>query len=241
MKKGPKKLAYAYLRRSNAEESASEKRQREAIKKAAGVAGYRIVEDGYFFDASVSGSLDVEDRPALTKLFALLEKGEITTVFCEGIDRIARSVLCGQVLCEQFKAMGVSVYDSWGKNLTTCADKESELIRNIMLCIADYEKSKIVARMLDGRRRKKDSLKKSKRKNNRVKVKVEGRKAYGEEDELEKIILKKIKAMRNADGVKARTWANIANELNDGDMPTRSGKPWTMANVRKIGLANGLK
>ena len=52
MKKGPKQPAYAYLRRSNAEESASEKRQREAIKKAAGVAGYRIVEDGYFFDAS---------------------------------------------------------------------------------------------------------------------------------------------------------------------------------------------
>jgi DNA invertase Pin-like site-specific DNA recombinase len=239
MKKGPKKPAYAYLRRSNAEESASEKRQREAIKKAAGAAGYRIVEDGYFFDASISGSLDVDGRPALTKLFALLEKGEITTVFCEGIDRIARSVLCGQVLCEQFKTMGVSVYDSWGKNLTTCADKESELIRNIMLCIADYEKSKIVARMLDGRRRKRDNLKAASRKNNRISTKVEGRKAYGFHPD-EKDILKRIKQLRTKGGNKERTWGGIANALNDAGLKNRSGNDWKMANVRSIGLANGL-
>jgi len=240
MKKGPKKPAYAYLRRSNAEESASEKRQREAVKKAAGAAGYRIVEDGYFFDASISGSLDVDGRPALTKLFALLEKGEITTVFCEGIDRIARSVLCGQVLCEQFKTMGVSVYDSWGKNLTTCADKESELIRNIMLCIADYEKSKIVARMLDGRRRKRDSLKAASRKNNRISTKVEGRKAYGFHPE-EKDILKRIKQLRTKGGNKERTWGGIAKALNEAGHKNRSGSDWKMANVRSIGLANGLK
>ena len=240
MKKGPKKPAYAYLRRSNAEESASEKRQREAIKKAAGAAGYRIVEDGYFFDASISGSLDVDGRPALTKLFALLEKGEITTVFCEGIDRIARSVLCGQVLCEQFKTMGVSVYDSWGKNLTTCADKESELIRNIMLCIADYEKSKIVARMLDGRRRKRDNLKAASRKNNRISTKVEGRKAFGFHPD-EKDILKRIKELRTKGGNKERTWGGIARALNQAGHKNRSGSDWKMANVRSIGLANGLK
>ena len=229
MKKGPKKKALAYLRRSNgANDSASEKRQREAIDRAAAHAGYVIEEDGYYFDAKISGASELEDRPALQKLFAILEDGDYDTIFCEAIDRIARSTLCGQVLCNQLKEMGVTAYDSFGKNLTTSTDGEQNLIRDIMLCIASYEREKIVARMLHGRKRKKKDLKAKARKNNRISTKVE------------QAIIKKIKNLRKSKSKKHSTWGGIASALNVAGITNRAGNPWRMANVRKIGMANGL-
>ncbi|MDC0142964.1 recombinase family protein [Verrucomicrobia bacterium] len=241
MKKGPKKKALAYLRRSNGvNDSASEKRQREAIDRAAAHAGYVIEEDGYFFDAKISGASELEDRPALQKLFAILEDGDYDTIFCEAIDRIARSTLCGQVLCNQLKEMGVTAYDSFGKNLTTSTDGEQNLIRDIMLCIASYEREKIVARMLHGRKRKKKDLKAKARKNNRISTKVEGKKAFGEDSKIEQAIIKKIKTLRKSKSKKHSTWGGIALALNESGFTNRAGNPWRMANVRKIGMANGL-
>lgn len=239
MKRGPKKPAFAYLRRSNSNDSASEARQRAAIKKAAGNMGYYIVDDGFFFDASISGAKELDQRPALQKLFVLLEEGTIKTVFTEAIDRIARSTLCGSVLIRDLAKMEVTVYDSFGKNLTTDESAENRLITDIMLCLASYEREKIVARMLHGRREAKRKLREKARKNNRISTKVEGRKAYGFHPE-EKEILKRIKQLRTKGGNKERTWGGIAKALNEAGHKNRSGSDWKMANVRSIGLANGL-
>ena len=242
MPKKSLKPAYAYLRRSNGvSDNASEKRQREAIIRAAALLGYKILDDGFFFDEKISGTKELDERPALQELFVLLEEGEIKTVFTESIDRIARSTLCGSVLIRDLAQMKVTVFDSFGKNLTTDESADSRLITDIMLCIASYEREKIVARMLHGRNKKKKDLKAKARKNNRLSTKVEGKKAFGEDSKIEKSIVERIKILRRSKGKKASTWAGIATALNEAGFTNRAGNPWTMPNVRKIGMANGLK
>ena len=241
-KKKKLKPAYAYLRRSNGiSDNASEKRQREAISRAAANLGFEIVEDGFFFDEKISGTKELKERPALQELFALLEDGDIKTIFVESVDRIARDVVCGHVLIEDMAQMEVTCYDSFGKNLTTSTDGDSNLIRNILLCLASYEREKIVARLKHGRKRRKKELKEKARKNNRLSTKVEGKKAFGEDSKIEQGIIKRIKFLRKAKNKKASTWGGIALALNENGLTNRAGNPWTMANVRKIGMANGLK
>ena len=172
MPKKSLKPAYAYLRRSNGvSDNASEKRQREAIIRAAALLGYKILDDGFFFDEKISGTKELDERPALQELFVLLEEGEIKTVFTESIDRIARSTLCGSVLIRDLAQMKVTVFDSFGKNLTTDESADSRLITDIMLCIASYEREKISPCFMAETKEKR--FKGQARKNNRLSTKVE--------------------------------------------------------------------
>lgn len=74
------------------------------------------------------------------------------------------------------------------------------------------------------------------RKRKRVeKGKCEGRKRYGEEDETEREVLAIARSLRRKPKFgKRKTWAAVAEHLNELGKTNRSGGAWTAANIRSV-------
>src|ERR1700741_762367 len=85
----------AYLRTSSAAnvgaDKDSDKRQREAIQRYAGAAGYALV--GEFFDAAVSGADPIETRSGFAALLDTIEGNGVRVVIVEDASRFARDLI----------------------------------------------------------------------------------------------------------------------------------------------------
>jgi DNA invertase Pin-like site-specific DNA recombinase len=87
-------LAVAYFRTSSASnvgnEKDSQERQRTTVGMFAKRRGYKIVDE--FYDAAVSGSDAIEDRPGFAALLDRIENNGIRTVIVEDVSRFAREM-----------------------------------------------------------------------------------------------------------------------------------------------------
>jgi DNA invertase Pin-like site-specific DNA recombinase len=83
--------ALGYLRTSSianvGEDKDSDKRQRAAIEAGARRAGYQIVD--WFYDAGVSGEVEIADRTGFAEMLDRIDGNGVRTVFVESADRFA--------------------------------------------------------------------------------------------------------------------------------------------------------
>ena len=87
------------------------------------------------------------DRPGLTALLAAVEPGD--TLMVTKLDRIARSGQAGAALFEDLLSRGVAVHIL---NLGKMDDSPTgKLIRNVMLCFAEFERDLIAERTAEGK------------------------------------------------------------------------------------------
>ena len=97
------------------------------------------------FTESFSGSKD--SRPQLDKLMRIIYEGD--TLIVTKLDRIARSLVQGVQLLEELRWRGVTVNVL---NLGIVDNSPTgKLIRNIMLCFAEFERDIIVQRTQEGK------------------------------------------------------------------------------------------
>ncbi len=97
------------------------------------------------FMESFSGSKD--SRPQLDKLMRIIYEGD--TLIITKLDRIARSLVQGVQLLEELRWRGVTVNVL---NLGIIDNSPTgKLIRNIMLCFAEFERDIIVQRTQEGK------------------------------------------------------------------------------------------
>lgn len=97
------------------------------------------------FTESFSGSKD--SRPQLDKLMRIIYEGD--TLIITKLDRIARSLVQGVQLLEELRWRGVTVNVL---NLGVIDNSPTgKLIRNIMLCFAEFERDIIVQRTQEGK------------------------------------------------------------------------------------------
>ena len=97
------------------------------------------------FTESFSGSKD--SRPQLDKLMRIIYEGD--TLIVTKLDRIARSLVQGVQLLEELRWRGVTVNVL---NLGIIDNSPTgKLIRNIMLCFAEFERDIIVQRTQEGK------------------------------------------------------------------------------------------
>lgn len=97
------------------------------------------------FTESFSGSKD--SRPQLDKLMRIIYEGD--TLIITKLDRIARSLVQGVQLLEELRWRGVTVNVL---NLGIIDNSPTgKLIRNIMLCFAEFERDIIVQRTQEGK------------------------------------------------------------------------------------------
>ena len=189
-------------------------RQRQAITDYAESHEMEVVF--IYQEEGVSGT--VEHRPALAEMMLSLEiNGHgITTIIIEKIDRLARDLMIQEAIINDFqkkKFKLISVYE--GDDMLS-NDPTRKLVRQVLGSIAEYEKKMIVLKLKLAR--------------DRIKALTghcEGRKGY---KELNQSALLMAKFLRDS----GKTYATIAEELNDSGHKAASGGKFTARRVQDM-------
>lgn len=222
--------AYAYLRVSGLGQVDGDgfDRQQLAIQRYAKANDIRIAR--WFREEGVSGTKDLENRPALSELIATLHGDSTKLVLIVRLDRLARDLMIQESIIgdferKEFKLISVAEPD-------LCSNEPvRRLMRQMMGAFAEYERSMIVAKLKGARQR--------------VKAKegrCEGRKPYGTRPG-EQAVLNRMQTLR-AHGT---AWNTIADILNSEGITTRTGKRrdgsecrWHATTVQQILKAQGV-
>lgn len=217
-----KTKAFSYLRVSGKGQIDGDgfDRQRDAVSRYARQNRIEIVNE--FRDEGVSGVTDGFDREGLTELFVALKSNGVKVVIVERPDRLARQLVAGEIILNEFRKIGVQVISAAsGTDLTTQNDDpEKTLIRHILGAIAEWEKSVIVQKLRAARMRIR-----------REKGRCEGRKAFGSTPE-EALVIEKMKVWRR----ERKSFAEIAAALNAESIPPRAGGEarWHPTQVQRV-------
>src|SRR5262250_2803801 len=80
-------------------------RQRETIERYAKAAGFDLVAE--FRDEGVSGAKELDDREGLSDLLTRIRSNGVRVVLVERADRLARDLIVGELILNQFRDLGV--------------------------------------------------------------------------------------------------------------------------------------
>jgi DNA invertase Pin-like site-specific DNA recombinase len=191
-------------------------RQRDVVQRFARSKGVQIVEE--FTDEGVSGTKELEGRTGLAALLDFLESDGIRLVLVERADRLARDLVVGEVILGRLRSLGVEVVSAdSGTELTVGDDDPTrKLIRQVLGAVAEYDKAVIVLKLRAARERVR-----------RARGRCEGRKPFGSrpgEDDVLQLIRQLYRKPR---GGARRSCAQIARELNERGIRTRTGYQWS--------------
>ena len=147
--------AFGYCRVSSTGQSAEDRdgipRQKEAISKYAAAHGLQIVQ---WFADSITGTSDLDDRPALQALVTALVDNGVKLVIVEKVDRLARDLMVQESIIKDFQRRGFEIVSTMEPDL--CSTEPTRiLIRQILGAFSQYEKTMIVAKLRGGRQRAK--------------------------------------------------------------------------------------
>lgn len=190
-------------------------RQRAAIKAYAAAHGIRVVR--WFEEQGISGSKDLENRPALQELMLALHSNGTRLVLIEKLDRLARDLMVQETIIGDLRKNGFEIISVAEPDL--CSDDPSrKLVRQVFGAIAEYERAMIVLKLRAARQRIRARQ-----------GRCEGRKPYGERPGEQEVIAR---ARELAKG--GMNYSHIAHQLNAERRPTRAGGRWFPATVRRI-------
>jgi DNA invertase Pin-like site-specific DNA recombinase len=189
-------------------------RQKHAIETYAQQHGIRIVK---WFTDTISGTTDLEHRPALFDLMKALEANGVKVVLCERLDRLARDLMIQESIIKDIQRKGFELISTAEPDL--CGNEPTRtMIRQILGSFAQYERALIVSKLRGARQR-------AKAKNPDYR---EGRKPFGmREGESETI--QYIQKLRG----KGLAWDTIAERLNAEGVKARAGK-WHATSVQRV-------
>jgi DNA invertase Pin-like site-specific DNA recombinase len=214
--------AYAYLRVSGRGQLEGDgfPRQLAAIKKHAAANGIKIAR--IFREEGVSGTKDLENRPALQDLLVALHSNGTKLVLVERLDRLARDLMIQESIIADMKRHGFEIVSVAEPDL--CSDDPSRtLMRQMLGAFAQYERAIIVQKLRGARQR-------SRAKTGRC----EGRKPFGTRPG-ESEIIDRMKALREG----GMAVDKIAVALNAEHARPRAGEQWYPTSVYRILRAAG--
>jgi DNA invertase Pin-like site-specific DNA recombinase len=217
-------IAYAYLRVSGVGQIDGDgfTRQSEAITRYAGNAGLTIQQT--FGEKGVSGTKELEHRPALQELLMAIEAGDVRIVIIEALNRLARDLMVQETILGDFRKRGITVISVAEPDL--CSDDPSrKLMRQIFGAISEYDKSMIVLKLRGARQRMKART-----------GRCEGSKPFGTSHDHRPTI-ERILSLRGA-GMAVDT---IAETLNNEGFKSKTGGRWYGSSVRNVILREQVK
>ena len=209
--------AFAYLRVSGKGQLEGDgfPRQLAAIKKHAAANDIKIAR--IFREEGVSGTKDLENRPALQDLLVALHSNGTKLVLVERLDRLARDLMIQESIIADMKRHGFEIVSVAEPDL--CSDDPSRtLMRHVLGAFAQYERAIIVQKLRGARQR------------NRAKTgRCEGRKPFGTRPG-ENEVIDRMKVLRK-DGMAVD---KIAMALNAEHAKPRAGERWYPTSVYRI-------
>jgi len=213
---------FAYLRVSSNGQVKGHgfQRQEETIRQFAGENGYTVTET--FRDAFTGTEAD---RPEFNRMVAAILGNGVQTILVESLDRLARDVMVQSLLLAKLGQHGITLINCvTGEDVTASMSEDPmrKALIQIQSVFSELEKSRLVSKLRRAREAKKEAT-----------GKCEGRKAFGEK-EGEGEALELMKALRRKREGKRMSFARIAEELNNRQVPTRTGKSWYTTTVKNI-------
>ncbi len=216
--------AVAYFRTSSSsnvgEGTDSLERQRSAISAFAARHDYWVVDE--FYDAAVSGSDAIEDRPGFAALLDRIENNGVRTVLVEDVSRFAREMkahVLGIALLRERGVQLVSAVD--GHNLTQETDEMTEGMVTIMAVFAQIEKKRLVKKLKAARDRR----------SNLQGRRIEGRKGYGE---THPDLVREAKRLTHGNRKQQLSLRAISTQLAALGYFNGRGKPFSAAQVKRL-------
>jgi DNA invertase Pin-like site-specific DNA recombinase len=235
------KIALRYLRVSDRHQVTGDgyDRQREAIERWRRSRNDEVQLGVEFYDSHTGTDFE---RPGLGSLLEHIRDagspGHILVVV-ERSDRLARDVLASELILQEFRSLGVQVWDAEANLELTHDDEPSKvLVRQMLQAISQFEKSSIVRKLRRARERKRAGD-----------GRCEGAKPFGHYEE-ERNSLNAIQVLHAA-GVTAPQMADRLNRWNRMDgghgvvdillapwfgekLLPRSGKNWNRRTLGRI-------
>ncbi len=198
-------------------------RQRLACESYALACDLEIAE--VFEEKGVCGASELEDRPALSELYAALEENGIKHIVIEKLDRLARDLMIQETIIADMQKHGYTLLSTCEPDLCS-KDPSRVLVRQIFGAIAQYDRAMTVLKLRGARQRMKAKQ-----------GKCEGRKRFGERPGEQEILDRMLDLKRLG-----RSCLWIAEALNEEGVPTRGitrkgeliRNPWHESSVAKI-------
>lgn len=222
---------YAYTRTSNlntkdGEASDSQSRQMRAIRAFCRKRGFKVAQT---FHDSVSGDsgTDLSCRVSFAEMLDIMEEKGVKVFVVENPMRYARSIITSAIITDKLNKLGIDAYDaSTGNILTNKQDQtaEEQLVKNILMCVAEFEKISLVNRLQAGKRKAKREGKY-----------IGGVKAFGslKEDQAAFARVAELRqTFRDEEGRMTKT--RIAKILERENFKNRRGKPYSVQSVTRI-------
>jgi DNA invertase Pin-like site-specific DNA recombinase len=190
-------------------------RQLLACEKHAAGNDYEIAE--VFREEGVSGTKELDNRPALQNLLLAIEDGEVRVILIEKLDRLARDLMVQETIIGDLRKKGIELVSVYEPDL--CSDDPTrKLMRQIMGAIAEWDREMIVLKLRGARQRVKART-----------GRCEGRKAFGA-SEHHRPVIDRILSLRTS-GMAVDT---IAETLNAEGMKSKTGGRWYGSSVRNV-------
>ena len=209
--------AFSYLRVSGKGQVKGDgfPRQLKAIREHAKAHGIRVVK--IYREEGVSGTKDLENRPALLEMMQALHGNGVKLVLIEKLDRLARDLMIQETIIGDLRKYGFELVSVAEPDL--CRDNPTrKLMRQIFGAISEYEKTMIVIKLRGARQRKKART-----------GRCEGRKPYGYYPG-EKSVVERMRALRK----EGLGFDRLAARLSAEGFRTRKGTPWHGFAVNRI-------
>lgn len=209
--------AFAYLRVSGKGQVEGDgfPRQLQAVRGYAQTNSVKLVK--VFREEGVSGTMELENRPALLELLEALAADGVKLVLIEKLDRLARDLMVQETIIADLRKRGFDLVSVAEPDLLQ-NDPSRILMRQVFGAIAQYEKAMIVAKLRAARERTKAAT-----------GACEGRKPFGHYAG-EQAVLERMRGLR-ASGM---AFDKIAAQLNAEGLPNRSGGRWFGGAINRI-------
>lgn len=187
--------------------------------------GYQVV--AVLHEAAVTGETD--ERPAYADALVTVEQGEADVIVVATRSRLARNLMVQEALLRRAWDVGAAVHEAdYGVIPEDDPDDPTRtFVRHMLGAVAQLDKAMTVQRL---------------RKARDLKAKAGGKRCGqykfgqgGKDHDREQVVLSDIRARLQA----GQTPTEVAAALNDlphADWRTRSGKPWTPANVARVAV-----
>lgn len=213
--------AFGYIRVSGKGQIQGDGFPRQEAEIRAYAAAHDIHLTRWFKEHGISGTTELDDRPALLEMLEALAANGIKLVLIEKLDRLARDLMVQETIISDLRKRGFELVSATEPDLLQ-NDPARTLMRQIFGAIAQYEKAMIVAKLRGSRERAR--LRKGR---------CEGRKPYGTSEDERRIIIRMQELRQEGLG-----FDRIAAALDQEGHKPRSGKQWHGLVVNRIMKAN---
>ena len=130
--------------------------QRSALRAWCKSNGHRLIR--ILSDEGISGAKELEDRPGLADALDMIRSRKAQGIVVPRLDRLARDLIVQETILAEVRRIGGEVFSTSPAEASYLTDDPDDpsrkMIRQVLGAVSEYERSMVVLRLRNGRRRK---------------------------------------------------------------------------------------